>query len=402
MAFYSFRAIDENSVVLMGKLNATDESELERKLNLRGLTMIEAEKAGFLDTLKGEGARFHDQDLLDFSFFLHLIITSGIPLTVGLLDLSRNQEKRKISEAAELVLNRVESGMSLSAAMQESPSLFPYYYVQMIKAGEGAGSLDKILNDLMEYIEWQMNFRKTVRAAFAYPIIILSAVASLITLLFAFVFPKLLKILTDLRVETPLPTKIVVAVAGFFQTYFLLIVATTITGIVLMRIWMKTDTGRRRVDAVLLSLPLIGALIKKINLSRYFKAVATLYMSGMNMEQIFTIASGVVPNVVMHEALTLVTDSVMTGDGIARAMQKSKVFPSLVIDMVSVGEKTGNLESVAVRATNIFDKEVPDVFKKILTYFEPLIIVFLGGVVLIVLLSMFLPIYRAVGGIRVR
>jgi type II secretory pathway component PulF len=169
-----------------------------------------------------------------------------------------------------------------------------------------------------------------------------------------------------------------------------------------MRMWMKTDTGRRKVDAVLLSLPLIGVLIKKINLSRYFKAVATLYMSGMNMEQIFTIASGVVPNVGMHEALELVTDSVMTGDGIARAMQKSKVFPSLVIDMVSVGEKTGNLESVAMRATNIFDKEIPDTFKKILTYFEPLVIVALGGVVLIVLLSIFLPIYRSIGGIRIR
>ncbi|MGD1075199.1 MAG: hypothetical protein ABR903_03855, partial [Thermodesulfovibrionales bacterium] len=109
MAFYSFRAIDENSIVLTGKLSATDESELERKLTLRGLTMIEAKKAGFLETLRSEGARFHDRDLLDFSFFLHLIITSGIPLTIGLLDLSRNQEKRKISQAAELILNRVES-----------------------------------------------------------------------------------------------------------------------------------------------------------------------------------------------------------------------------------------------------------------------------------------------------
>jgi type IV pilus assembly protein PilC len=120
------------------------------------------------------------------------------------------------------------------------------------------------------------------------------------------------------------------------------------------------------------------------------------------MEQTFTIASGVVRNSVMHGGLSLVTDSVMGGEGIAPAMQKSGLFPSLIVDMVSIGEKTGNLDSVAMRASSIFDKEVPEVFKKIMTYVEPLIILILGGIVLFVLLSVFLPIYKIVGGIRVR
>jgi type II secretory pathway component PulF len=320
----------------------------------------------------------------------------------GLADMSQNREKKDISRAAGLLYQKIESGLPLSAAMQEYPSLFPFYYVQMVKAGESSGSLDTILNDLMSYIEWQINFKKTTRAAVVYPSIVLGAVLLLIVLLFTFVFPRLLHILVGLNVELPVQTRVVMGMAGFFNKYFYYIIAGCAVLFILFKLWVNTDSGRRIFDGFALKTPLIGELIGKINLSRYFKALATLYMAGINMQQTFTIASGVVQNAVMRDALSLVTGSVLSGEGIAPAMRKSGIFPALIVDMVSIGEKTGNLDTVALRASGIFDKEVPEVFKKVMTYIEPLIIVILGGLVLFVLLSVFLPIYKIVGGIRVR
>ena len=197
---------------------------------MQGLTLIEAKKSGLFDLSRRKGPKLSDQDLLNFSFLLHLIITSGIPLMSGLTDMMQNREKKKISQVAGLLYQKIESGLPLSAAMQDYPSLFPFYYVQMVKAGESSGSLDAILTDLMNYIEWQINFKKTTRAAVVYPSIVLGAVVLLIVLLFTFVFPRLLHILVGLNVELPIQTRIIMGMANFFNKYFFYIIAGTCCG----------------------------------------------------------------------------------------------------------------------------------------------------------------------------
>ena len=402
MATYTFRAVDQDANILSGQFQAQDEADLERKLNMQGLTLIEAMKAGFFTAEKGGRVRFTLQNLVDFSYFLRLIISSGMPITGGLGDLMKNQENRRLAEAATLIHDKLEAGMSLSDAMQEHPALFPDYYTQMIAAGEASGSLEKVLKDLMSYIEWQINFRKTVRSALVYPVMVLSAVILLIGVLFTFVFPRLVGILVGLKVELPLATRIVIATANFGNHYFPLIVLSAAAAFVLFQLWLRTYEGRRKFDSFLLALPLVGTLIRKINLSRYCKTLATLHGAGLNIKKTFTIASAVVQNTVLSEAMAQVTESIMNGKSIAHSMQETGAFPSLVVELVSIGEKSGNLESAVQRASDMFDKEVPETLKKVFSLFEPLIIVLLGALVLVVLLSIFLPIYKVVGGIRVR
>ena len=401
MATYTYRAIDSNANILAGKLQARDEADLEHKLTLQGLTLIEAVKAGLLDLAAGT-TRFSQQDLVNFSYFLHMIVTSGLSIMNGLSNLMENQENGKTAQVAGQVYTKLEAGMSLSEAMQEYPAVFPDYYVQMIAAGEASGKLEKMLKDLMQYLEWQMNFKKTVRSAIVYPVMVLSAVTLLITALFTFVFPRLVSILIGLRAELPLPTRVLIAVAGFVSNYFFFIILGIGAAAVLFRLWLKTYEGRRALDSFLLSLPLIGQLIRKIDLSRYCKTLATLHAAGLNVEKTFLISASVVRNVVLAEGLTAVTESVVNGEGIGPSMMKSGIFPSLVIEMVSIGEKTGNLDTAVQRVSDMFDKEVPETLKKVFSYFEPLIIVLLGVLVLGVLLSVFLPIYKIVGGVRVR
>jgi type IV pilus assembly protein PilC len=172
--------------------------------------------------------------------------------------------------------------------------------------------------------------------------------------------------------------------------------------VISLRIWLKTYEGRRTYDAFLLSIPFLGDLVRKVNLSRYSKTMATLHSAGLNIVQTLTVSAEVVQNTVMAEALASVTEAVTNGESIAQAMQKTGIVPSMIVTMVTIGEKTGNLDSAFQRASDMLDKEVPDTLKKVLGYLEPLIIVFIGILVLGVLLSVFLPIYKIVGGIRGR
>jgi type II secretory pathway component PulF len=402
VASYTYRAIDDNSNILSGRLQARDESELEKKLGGQGLTLIEATRTSLLAFGKRATLRFHPQELLDFTYMLYLITSSGLPIMGGLNDLMKNQQRKKIARAAELLYGKIESGLSLSEAMWEVPQVFPDYFVHMIKAGEASGTLDRSLQYLLSYIEWQINFRKSVRSALVYPTMVMGTMALLITVIFTFVFPKLISILTGLNAELPLPTRIVVAVIGFFNTYFLMVAAGVAAAFILLKLWGKTYNGRRAIDRFILALPVIGDLSRKLNLSRYLKTLATLYASGLSIDRTFSIASGVVQNAVISDALSLVTDSVMTGEGIAQAMSKTGIFPAIVVDMIAIGEKTSSLDNTLQRASDIFDKEVPETIKKVFSYIEPLTIIMLGGLVLLVLLSIFLPIYKIAGSIRGR
>ena len=402
MGTFTFRAVDEESNVRSGILDAADESELERKLDAEGLTLIEAAKTGRFSALFSVRQRFSPQDLLSFTYLLSLIVSSGMSLISGLSDLSSHLQNKKISFAAELLATRLEAGMSLSDAMQENPRLFPEYYVQMIRAGEASGSLDRNIEYLMEYMDWQISFRKTIKSYLAYPAMVMGTMAILLVILFTFVFPKLVSILVGLKAELPLPTKVVISTVSFFRDYILFLAAGAAAAVAAFRFWIRTSRGRRFLDSFILSLPLIGMLVTKIDLSRYFKTLAALYASGINMEKTLTIAADVVHNRVLSASLVLVTDSVLTGESIAQGMMRAKVFSSFVTEMVSVGEKTGNLDSALLRAGAIFDREVPETIKKVFSLVEPLTIMLLGAIVLVVLLSIFLPIYKIVGSVRMR
>jgi type II secretory pathway component PulF len=193
-----------------------------------------------------------------------------------------------------------------------------------------------------------------------------------------------------------------IGLSEFARGYFLPIIIILALAFVCYKLWKQTDSGKKTIDGFVLRLPKIGELIAKINLSRYFRTLAILHASGLNVEQSFSIAAESVGNSVIGEKLSKVTGEILAGATISQAMQSSGVIQEFVIHMVALGEKTGDLDGCLMRATNIFDKEVPETIKKVFAYLEPLIMVLLGGIVLMVLLSIFLPIYKVVGSIRVR
>ncbi|MEW6110106.1 MAG: type II secretion system F family protein [Nitrospirota bacterium] len=397
MAYFNYRAIDEESKIIKGRIAADDENELEDILNSKGLTLIETTRSRF--SFAGK-SRLREKDLLNFTYLLNLILSSGIPIISGLNDIARQSTNKRIASAALYLQSKLESGKSISESMLDYPGLFPSYYSSMIRAGEVSGNLDQILNDLMDYLEWQINLRKNVSAALSYPAMVLFAVASLITILFVFVMPRFIKILADLNVGLPLPTKILVFTVGAVKVYWPLIILFIILLPVFFRFVYKTEQGRRAIDLLILKIPLFGGLVRKLNHSRYFRTFATLYRSGLNMNETLRVSSDVVKNVFIADTFNKVTNSVLGGEQLSRALKNSGEFAPLLVNMVEIGEKTGTLDNTLLKISDIYNREIPETLKRIFTIFEPVMIALLGALVLLTLVSFFLPLYRIVGGIR--
>ncbi|MEI7816367.1 MAG: type II secretion system F family protein [Desulfuromonadales bacterium] len=405
MGNFNYRAIDVNGSMQEGTYSARDETHLERILEQQGLTLIDAEGGGF----SGFGnlsemfqPQLKDKDLLDFTYLLKLVVTSGIPLLQGIDTLMKSNSNKNIGHAAKIVRHGIDSGQALSETMQSAPRLFPPFYVQMIRAGEASGTLDASLDFLVNYLTWQTDFRKSVKASLTYPITVLSVLGTLMFVIFTFVFPKMLKTLTGMGAELPLPTKIMIAISGFLRGYYLPVIILSVVLFIAIKIFRRTPQGKRTIDGLLLKLPLIGMLIKKINMSRYFKIVATLHASGITADKTFAIGADVISNSVIAESMASIAKVIVTGESISDAMRRTGFIQPLVIDMMSIAEKTGTLEATLTRASDILDKEVPETIKKVFAYVEPLTMVVLGGMVLLLLLSVFLPIYKSVGQVKMR
>lgn len=404
MPYFSYRAIDRESSVHIGRRRATDQDALDRDLGLQGLTLIESHRVLALPLPNlGRSRGIPDKDLLELTYQLMLIGSSGIPLLDGLRDILAGQEKKnRLQPAFKALADGVESGMSLSGVMFDRADLFPNYYAQMVRAGEVSGTLDASVRYLMTYLEWQIEFRKTTQAFLRYPVIILSLMGLLGVVLFTFVFPAMSKVLGGLGVKLPLPTMILMTIANVMRAHAMLIIPTLLGALCLARFAVGTTRGRELADRGLLRIPLVGELVRKINLSRYFKTLATMLASGLDIQTTFTTAAGVVGNTLLRAKLTAVTHAITVGESVSAALGKTGLVQPLVISVISLGEKTGNLDHALARASDVFDKEVPETIKKVFAVVEPLIVVLLGALLLVILLSIFLPIYSVIGNIRVR
>lgn len=405
MGAFAYRAVDANSAMREGTLTARNRDHLEHLLANQGLTLIDAEGGGFGDfSFLGDifEPRLNDKDLLDFTYLIKLVVTSGIPLLQGIDTLTRSIANKNIGHAAQLVRQGVDSGQALSDVMQSAPRLFPPFYVQMIKAGEASGTLDGSLDFLVNYLSWQNDFKKSVKSSLTYPITVLSVLASLMFIIFTFVFPKMLKTITGLGADLPLPTKIMIVISGFLKSYYPAVIVLVVVAYIGIKIYKRTPRGKQVIDALLLKLPLVGTLIRKINMSRYFKIIATLHASGITADRTFAIGADVISNSVMAESMASIAKAIVTGESISEAMRRTGFIQPLVVDMMSIAEKTGSMELTLNRASDILDKEVPETIKKVFSYVEPLTMVMLGGMVLLLLLAVFLPIYKSVGQVKLR
>lgn len=397
MATYSYRAINKESEIIKDRIDASDENELEEKLDSIGLTLIQASRMPFQFKTH---LRLNEKDLLGLTYFLKMIFSSGMSLLEGLNSIGQQSSNSRLSQAASLLHSNIESGKSIYGSMHEHPKLFPPIYVSLIKAGEISGNMDKVLDDAMSYLNWKIKLKKDITSAFVYPLIVMTAVFTLMIVLFVFVLPKLVTVLTAMNADLPLVTRIVITTVTLARNYWPLMLMAVLSIPVILNFSYRSPSGRRLIDAFVLKIPVIGPLVRKFDYSRYFRTFATLYRSGMSIDKTLRISSSVVKNTSIAATFNSVTNSVLGGELMSKSLSNTGSFTPLIVNMVEIGEKTGALDSSILNISDIYEKEVPETIKKIFVIIEPAIILILGMIVLLTLSSFFLPLYKVIGGIR--
>lgn len=397
MATYTYRAINKESQIINDQIEAINENDLEERLGSRGLTLINASKRSFEFKTR---LKLNEADLLSLTYFLKLIFSSGMSLLEGLNSIGMQSSNSNVSRAAAILHDKIESGKSIYGSMIEHPDLFPDIYVSLIRAGEVSGNMDQVLEDAMSYLKWKIKLKKEIGMAFVYPLIVMGAVFSLIAILFIFVLPKLVAVLTTMNAELPLVTRVLISGVEIARDYWPLILLFLIAAPVALNLYYRSYSGRRHIDRFILKLPVIGQLLIKFDHSRYFRTFSTLFKAGMSMDKTLNISASVIKNTYIAKTFDDITNSVLGGELLSESFSRTGDFPPLIVNILEIGEKTGSLDTSILNISDIYDKDVPETVKKIFVIIEPVMIFILGIIVLLTISSFFLPLYKVVGSIR--
>jgi type IV pilus assembly protein PilC len=394
---YEYNAIDDYGKKVRGSLFAADEKGLRGTLAGMGLHLLNARERAAGGGLPAFRKGIKRADLIQFTFHLKTLIAAGVPIVAALGDLADQTEHPSFRDVIQDVRRNLQSGAGLSDSLGLHPEAFPEIFVSIVRAGETTGNIDGALGDLGRFLTWQEELSKTIKQATYYPTTVVCAVAGLIFILFAFVFPRFLKIFEAAQVELPLPTRIVIAVSEFFRDYGLYLLGGIALVFLLLHLYRRTESGRLRTDGWKLKIPVIGKLIRAIEISQFSHYLASLFRAGVEMTHSLWVVEKLIGNRVIAAVVHEARDDLIAGGGLSASLRKSGEFPPMVVRMVSAGETSGNLDKTLENVSNYYDQEIPLVVKKTFAILEPVIILVLATIVLGAALSFFMALYKMVG-----
>lgn len=322
---------------------------------------------------------------------LATLVKAGMPLLRALRTVSDQVDPGPLREVFVAVARDVESGIKLSEALAHYPRWFPPFYVNMVRAGELGGLLDEILRRLAELLEKQARLRQRVKSALMYPAFVMVAALGILTILMAFVVPTFLNMFTELGSALPLPTRILVGACDLIRTWWWAVLAGLAGLGAAFKALLQTPGGRRVVDRFTLHAPLFGSLVERLLIARFARTFGTLIASGVPILAALETVRATVTNAVIDEALQDVERSLKSGESLARPMELSGAFPPMVTRMVALGEETGQVDRMLMQVADGYEEEVEVQLAGLTQLVEPLLIVFVGGIVGFIVIAMFLP-----------
>jgi type IV pilus assembly protein PilC len=365
-----------------------------RKKNIAATIVTEkVKKAGGLTF----GGRVSDKDIVVFTRQFATMIDAGLPLVQALDILSTQVENKKLSNTLSQVKNDVESGATYADALKKHPRVFSELYVNMVAAGEAGGILDTILNRLASYIEKAMKLKKKVKGAMVYPAVVTTIAVGVIAVIMIFVVPTFSKMFASLGGTLPLPTRMVVGFSNFVAGIGGLLVLGAIIAFVVFIVQMRrTEKGKHIIDKIMLKLPIFGPLLNKVAVAKFTRTLGTLVSSGVPILDGLEITAKTSGNKVVEYAIMDVRKGVVGGKTLAEPITKAKVFPPMVTHMIAVGESTGALDAMLSKIADFYDDEVDAAVSNLTAMMEPILMVFLGGAVGFIVVSMYLPIFKLI------
>lgn len=402
-ATYTYRVRDKSGKIVSGEIEGTSTTVVAKALRERGLTplQVEQKQTSVLQTeikIPGLSKRVKQKEIVLFSRQFATMVNSGLSLIRALTVLEEQTESDAFREVLSKVRTDVERGTSLSAAMDRHPKIFTDLYVSMIRAGEIGGVLDETLLRLADILEAQLNLRSKVRSAMAYPAVIGFLIVAVTTAMILFVVPVFTDLYSELGdAELPLPTQLLIILSDILKGFWWLVLGLTGFGMWGLRRWIATDDGRFAWDKFKLKLPVFGKLVHKTALSRFSRTMAVLSRTGVPILQAIDIVADTSGNRLVARALDEVKDSVRAGESLATPLARHDVFPPMVVQMMTVGEETGELDSMLAKVADYYEREVEDTVSALTSLIEPLLIVVMGVTVGAILIALYLPIFNIAG-----
>ena len=391
---FHYRAVGADGKLRAGVLTAESTGIAARELQRQGLTPVYVgfeEKKGF--TLKlpaiGGGRR---QDVLFFTQELSTLLNSGVPLDRALTITSEITSRPQFRGVVLDILRAIKGGKSLADALSLHPQLFSGLYINMVRAGEASGSLGTIFERLSEFERSRDELRGYIVSSMIYPSLLAMVGAGSVFVLLEFVVPRFASVFDEGRMKIPTPTKIMLDVSKVVQDWWWLAATALVAIVVAFRLYIGTPKGRRWWDEMRLHIPVLGGALRKAETSRFARAMATLVGNSVPLVQSIHIASGIMGNLRMSDALKDVAQGVKRGEGISAPLARTKVFPPLASHLLTVGEETGKLDQMFARMADIYEEETRSSIKRFTSIFEPLVILIMGLVVGALVLSMLIAI----------
>jgi type IV pilus assembly protein PilC len=398
MPDFKYQGPNRSGSSVSGVMTANSKADLQNLLRRQQITPTKMSEKGKEFNMPTFGGGVNAKELAIFTRQFSVMIDAGLPLVQCLEILASQQENKFFQKVLVNTRSMVESGSTLSTAMRSSPKVFDGLYVNMVEAGETGGILDIILQRLSTYIEKNVKLQRAVKSALVYPVGVLTVAGGVITLLLWKVVPIFSTLFTGLGVTLPLPTKIVIMLSNFIGSYFgLLLLVAMIGSVVGLKVWYGTPTGKFVLDTIVLKLPVIGMLMKKIAVARFTRTLGTLISSGVPILEGLDITAKTSGNAVVERALQKVRKALEEGKSLTEPLKECDVFPGMVTQMIAVGEQTGAMDAMLQKIADFYEEEVDAAVKDLLTALEPVMIVFLGLVVGGVVISMYLPLFSLIG-----
>ena len=398
MPDYKYQGTSRSGGSVSGTMTASNKTELATLLKRQQITATKMTEKGKEFNIPQFGGGVNAKELAIFTRQFSVMIDAGLPLVQCLEMLASQQENKFFQKVLTGTRSQVEGGATLSAAMRTSPKVFDALYVNMVEAGETGGILDTILQRLSTYIEKNVKLQRAVKSALVYPVGVLTVAGGVITLLLWKVVPIFATLFAGLGVDLPLPTKIVIAMSNFIGSIFGFFILVAFVGALFgLKVWYGTPQGRFVLDTIVLKLPVLGLLMRKIAVARFTRTLGTLISSGVPILEGLDITAKTAGNAVVERALQKVRKSLEEGKSLTEPLKESEVFPGMVTQMIAVGEQTGAMDAMLQKIADFYEEEVDAAVKDLLTALEPVMIVVLGVVVGGVVISMYLPLFSLIG-----
>ncbi len=387
--------------ILKGTLDVPNRDEVLKHIKQQKMIVVnvrEQPKQLSFGALGKKGIK--TRDIVIFTRQFATMINSGLPLVQSLDILAKQTENAALADVTKQVVFDVESGHTLADAFSKHPKAFTELYVNMVAAGEAGGILDTILLRLATFLEKSDALIRKVKGAMVYPGVIMSVAGIAVAVLLIFVIPTFQKMFASVGMELPLPTRIVIAMSDFLISYWWALILIIVGIVYAIRSYYKTPNGQKQIDQMLLNAPVLGDLLRKSAVSRFTRTLGTLISSGVSILDGLEITAKTAGNRVIHDAVMESRNSIAGGETIAGPLEKSKVFPPMVISMIAVGEQTGGLDEMLSKIADFYDEEVDVAVSALLSLMEPMMIVVLGVIVGGMVVAMYLPIFDMMNAVQ--